>query len=140
MIETHHLKNVIFFQTIHKVISVICIQNLGHFLSLVFENILVTYTWQNILLSIFKMLTMLWNISHALDSWYYVEKHQCYRDIWYVINDLGTLAFSKKNFDKCSQIGCFKISNSTWKTWKLWQTPSNNMPQNKSFTEELWGI
>ena len=81
-------------------------------------TILVPFLRQNILLSIFKILACCKIGSRGLDSRYYVEQAN----------------FFKKNFGKCSQIGCFKVRNSTQKTLTLWQSPSKGMLQNKSFT------
>ena len=47
--------------------------------------------------------------------------------------------FFKKNVGKCSQIGCFKVENSTRKTLTRRQSPSNDMLQNKRFTGEITG-
>ena len=77
--------------------------------------------------------------SRALDSWYYVEKYQRKRVACYRYQKLKQTNFFKKNFGKCSQIGCFKVRNSTRKTLTLWQSPSNGMLQKKSFTGEIMG-
>ena len=77
--------------------------------------------------------------SCVLDNWYYVEKYQRKRVACYCYQKLRQTNFFKKNFGKCSQIGCFKVRNSTRKTLTLRQSPSNNMLQNKSFTGEITG-
>ena len=77
--------------------------------------------------------------SHVLDSWHYVEKYQRMRVACYCYQKLRQTNFFKKNFGKCSQIGCFKVRNSTRKTLTLQQSPSNDMLQNKSFTREITG-
>ena len=77
--------------------------------------------------------------SCVLDSWYYVQKYQRKRVAWYCYQKLRKTNFFKKNFGKCSQIGCFKVRNSTRKTLTLRQSPSNDMLQNKSFTGEITG-
>ena len=76
---------------------------------------------------------------HVLDSWYYVEKYLRKRVACYCYQKLRQANFLKKNFDKCSQMGCFKVRNSTWKTLTLRQSPSNDMHQNKSLTGEIMG-
>ena len=74
--------------------------------------------------------------SHVLNSWYYVEKqHQTVA--CYCYQKLRQTNVFKKNLGKCSQIGYFKVRNSTWKTLILLQSPSNNLPQNKSFMGEI---
>ena len=75
----------------------------------------------------------------VLDSWYYVEKYQRKRVACYCYQKLRQTNFFKKVFGKCSQIGCFKVRNSTQETLTLWQSPSNDMLQNKSFTGEIAG-
>ena len=77
--------------------------------------------------------------SRVFDSWYYVEKCQRKRLACYCYQKLRQTNFFKKNFGKCSQIGCFKARNSTRNTLTLRQSPSNDMPQNKSFTGEITG-
>ena len=77
--------------------------------------------------------------SRVLDSWYYVEKYQRKRVACYCYQKLRQTNFFKKNFGKCSQIGCFKVRNSTRKTLRLRQSPSNDMLHNKSFTGEITG-
>ena len=77
--------------------------------------------------------------NRVLDSWYYVEKYQRKRVACYCYQKLRQTNFFKKNFGKCSQIGCFKVRNSTWKTLTPRQSPSNDMLQNKSFTAEITG-
>ena len=56
-----------------------------------------------------------------------------------VIRNLGRLTFSRKKLGKYCQIGCFKVRNSTRNTLTLWQSLSNDMLQNKSFTGEITG-
>ena len=77
--------------------------------------------------------------SNVLDSWYYVEKNQRMTVACYYYQKLRQTNFFKKNFCKCSQIGYFKVRNSTRKTLTLRQPPSNDMLQNKSFTAEITG-
>ena len=77
--------------------------------------------------------------SHVFDSWYYVKKYQRKRVACYCYQKLRQTNFFKKNFGKCSQIGCFKVRNSTRKTLTLRQSPSNDIHQNKSFTREITG-
>ena len=77
--------------------------------------------------------------NRVLDSWYYVEKYQRKRVACYCYQKLRQTNFFKKNFGKCSQIGCFKVRNSTWKTLTLRESPSDDMLQNKGFTEEITG-
>ena len=93
------------------------------------ETILVPFLRQNILLSTLKILRCC-----KIGSRYYVEKYQRKRVTCYCYQKLRQTNFFKKNFGKCSQIGCFKVRNSTRKTLTLWQSPSNGMLQNKSFT------
>ena len=75
----------------------------------------------------------------VLDTWCYVEKYQHKRVEWYYYQKLRQTNFFKKNFSKYSQIQCFKVRNSTRKTLTLRQSPSNKMPQNKSFRGEITG-
>ena len=77
--------------------------------------------------------------SRVLESWYYFEKYQCRRIAYYCYQKLRQTNFFKKNFDKFSQIGCFKARNSTRKALILQQSPSNDMLQNKSFTGVIMG-
>ena len=77
--------------------------------------------------------------SHVLDRWYYVEKYQRKRVACCCYQKLRQTNFFKKNFGKYSQIGCFKVRNSTRKTLTLRKPPSNDMLQNKSFTGEIIG-
>ena len=77
--------------------------------------------------------------SRVLDTWYYVEKYHQKRVEWYYYQKLRQTNFFKKNFSKCSQIQCFKVRNSTRIILTLRQSPSNNMPQNKSFRGEIMG-
>ena len=51
--------------------------------------------------------------SRVLDSRYYGEKYQRKRVACYCYQKLRQTNFFKKNFGKCSQIGCFKVRNST---------------------------
>ena len=53
--------------------------------------------------------------SRVLDSWYYVEKYHRKSVACYCYQKLRQANFFKKNFGKCSQIGCFKVRNSTGK-------------------------
>ena len=75
--------------------------------------------------------------SRVFDGWYYIEKYQRKRVACYCYQKLRQTNFFKKNFGKCSQIGCFKVRNSTRKTLTIGQSPSNGMLQNKSFTGEI---
>ena len=59
--------------------------------------------------------------SRVLDSCYYVEKYQRKRVACYCYQKLRLTNFFKKNFGECSQIGCFKVKNSTWKNLTLRQ-------------------
>ena len=77
--------------------------------------------------------------SHVLGSWYYVEKYQSKRVTCHCYQKLRQINFFKKNFGKCSQIGCFKVRNSTWKTLTLWQSLSSNIFLNKSFMGDITG-
>ena len=77
--------------------------------------------------------------SRVLDSWHYVEKYQRMRVASYCYQKLRQTNFFKKNFSKCSQIGCFKVRGLTRKTLAPQQSPSNDMLQNKSFTREITG-
>ena len=72
--------------------------------------------------------------SRVLDRRCYVEKYQRKRAACYCYQKLRQANFVKKNFGECSQIGCFKVRNSTRTTLTLRQSPSNGMLQNKSFT------
>ena len=65
--------------------------------------------------------------SRVLDSRYYVENYQRKRVACYCYQKLRQTNFSKKNFGKCSQIGCFKVRNLTRKTLTLRQSHSNYM-------------
>ena len=65
--------------------------------------------------------------SRVVDSWYYVEKYQRQRVACYCYQKLRQTNFFKKNFGKCSQIGCFKVRNSTRKTLTLGQSPTDDM-------------
>ena len=106
-----------------------------------FSRDFVPSLWQNLSLSTFKILIMLWNRYRVLDSWYYVEKYQRKRVACYCCQKLRQNNFFKKNFGKCSQIGCFKVRNSTRKTLTLGQSPSNDILQDKSFTGEIaWSL
>ena len=104
------------------------------------ETILVPSLRQNLSLSTFKISIMLQKGSHVLESWYYVEKYQRWRIACYCYQKRRQTNFFKKNLCKCSQIGCFKARNSTWKTLTLWQSPSNDKLQNKSFTGKSWEL
>ena len=77
--------------------------------------------------------------SRVLDGRYYVEKYQRKRVACYCYQKLRQTNFFKKNFGKCSQIGCFKVRNSTRKTLTLRQSTSNDMFRIKSFTVEITG-
>ena len=68
--------------------------------------------------------------SRVLDSCYYVEKYQRKRVACYCYQKLRLTNFFKKNFGECSQIGCFKVRNSTWKILTLRQLPSNEVTGN----------
>ena len=85
------------------------------------ETILVPSLRQNFSLSTFKILICCKIGSRVLDRWYYVEKYQSKRLACYCYQKLRQTNFFKKNFGKCSQIGCFKVRNSTRKTLTLWQ-------------------
>ena len=61
--------------------------------------------------------------SRLLDSRYYVEKYQRKRVSCYCYQKLRQTNFFKKNFGKCSEIGWFKVRNSTLKTLTLRQSP-----------------
>ena len=74
-----------------------------------------------------------------LDGWYYVEKYHRKTVACYCYQELRQTTFSKKNFTKYSQIGCFKVRNSTRNSFTLWQSPSSNMFQKRSFTGEITG-
>ena len=103
------------------------------------ETILVPFLRRNILLSTVKTLSMCKIGSRVLDSRHYVEKYQRKRVACYCYQKLRQTNFFKKNFGKCSQIGCFKVRNSTRKTLTLRQSPSNGMLQNKSFAGVIKG-
>ena len=77
--------------------------------------------------------------SRVLDSWCYVEKYQRKRVACYCYQKPRLTNFFKKNFCKCSQIGCFKVRISTQKTLTLRKSSSNDMLQNKSFIGEITG-
>ena len=83
----------------------------------------------------FKCLSYCEICSRVLDSWYYIEKYQCKRVACYCYQKLRQTNFFKKNFGKCSHIGCLKVRNSNQKTVTL----SNIMLQNKSFMGKIIG-
>ena len=78
--------------------------------------------------------------SHVLDSWYYVEKYQRKRVAYYCYQKLilGRLIFQEKLrqmfLNWMLQNKEFNPENLT-----LWQSPSSNMLQSKSFMEEITG-
>ena len=77
--------------------------------------------------------------SRVVASWYYVEKYQRKRVAGYCYQRHRQTNFFKKNFGKCSSIGCFKVRNLTWKTLPLRQSTSNYKLRNKSFTADITG-
>ena len=66
--------------------------------------------------------------SRVLDSRYYIEKYLRKRVACYCYQKLREINFFKKNFGKYSQIGCFKVRNSTRKTLHF-----GNHPQTTCF-------
>ena len=71
----------------------------------------------------------------SLIASFYIEKYQRQRVACYCYQKLRQTNFFKKNFGKCSHIGCFKVRNSNQKTLTL----SNIMLQNKSFMGKIIG-
>ena len=74
-------------------------------------------------------------IDVSLIAGFYIKKYQRGWFACYCYQKLRQTNFFKKNFGKCSHIGCFKGRNSNWKTL----TTSNVMLQNKSLMEKIIG-